>query len=569
MMIKKSKWVLQQSDKKVSEMLATELELNPLCGAVLYNRGIKTAEEGREFLHPQVSGLHNPFMLKDMEKGVEKIRQVIANGGKIVVYGDYDVDGITAVSAIYLYLKSKGVSVTYYIPSRSDEGYGLNKEAVNHFKEMGTELIITADCGITADDDIAYAAELGISVVITDHHKCKDIIPEAYAVINPKREDCTYPFKELSGVGVAFKLIEALEGGDKTGELLEKYGDLLCLGTIADIVSLTDENRIFVTYGLELLKEPTNIGLKALITEAGLYNKKITSSHVGFIIAPRVNAVGRLGNALDAVKLFTTSDEDEAVKLAKLLCEENKRRQEIEKNILKEACAIIEKEKLYETDRVIVLDSETWHHGVIGIVASRISEKYSKPCVLISSAGEEAKGSCRGIAGFNMFEALSYCSDCLMKYGGHELAAGLTVKKENIPVLREKMNQFAKEKYNTKYFVEEIIYDGKITEKDITLEMTDSLELIQPCGMGNTAPLFMIEKVKISGLSFFGEGKHVRMRFHKKGVSVYVIGFGVGTTSSVKMLRDGDIVNALVTPYTNDYRGKKMPALKLKDIKLV
>lgn len=568
-MIKKSKWVLQQSNSEISKKLAEDLDLNPLCGAVLYNRGIKTAAEGKRFLHPQVSELHDPFLLKDMDKGAEKIKETLKSGGKIVVYGDYDVDGITAVSLLYTYLKAKGATVDYYIPSRSDEGYGLNKDAVNSLKNSGTELIITADCGITADDDIAYCSELGISVVITDHHQCKEIIPEAYAVINPKRDDCTYPFEDLSGVGVAFKLIDALEGGKKTTELLEQYGDLLCLGTIADIVSLTDENRTFVTYGLELLKDPGNIGLKALIKEAGLHDKKISSSHVGFILAPRVNAVGRLGNASDAVKLFTTSDPEEAARLAELLCTENTRRQEIEKNILIEASKIIEREKLYETDRVIVLSSEKWHHGVIGIVASRISEKYNKPCVLISVSGEEAKGSCRGVAGFNMFDALSYCSGALTKYGGHELAAGLTVKKDKIPELRTLMNKFAKEAYNTKFFVEEIVYDGKITEKDVNLDFTDSLELIQPCGMGNSIPLFMIEKVTVSDLSYFGEGKHVRMKFIKKGVSIYVIGFGMGNSSSVRMLRNGDVVNALVTPYTNEYRGKRTASLKLKDIKLV
>lgn len=568
-MIKKSKWVLRQSNYEISKKLAEELDLNPLCGAVLYNRGIKTVAEGKRFLHPQVSELHDPFLLKDMDRGAEKIKETLKSGGKIVVYGDYDVDGITAVSLLYTYLKSKGAKVDYYIPSRSDEGYGLNKDAVNSLKNSGTELIITADCGITADDDIAYCSALGISVVITDHHQCKEIIPEAYAVINPKRDDCTYPFEDLSGVGVAFKLIDALEGGKKTSELLEKYGDLLCLGTIADIVTLTDENRTFVTYGLELLKDPGNIGLKALIKEAGLYDKKISSSHVGFILAPRVNAVGRLGNASDAVKLFTTSDPEEATMLAKLLCTENTRRQEIEKNILIEASKIIEKEKLYETDRVIVLSSDKWHHGVIGIVASRISEKYNKPCVLISVSGEEAKGSCRGVAGFNMFDALSYCSNVLTKYGGHELAAGLTIKKDKIPELRMLMNKFAKEAYNTKFFVEEIVYDGKITEKDINLDFTDNLELIQPCGMGNTIPLFMIEKVTVSDLSYFGEGKHVRMKFIKKGVSIYVIGFGMGSSASVRMLRNGDVVNALVTPYTNEYRGKRTASLKLKDIKLV
>lgn len=568
-MIKKSKWVAKQSDPEIVAMLTKELKLNPLCAKVLVNRGINTKEVAEKFIRPDVSKLLDPFLLMDMDKGVAKIEETIKNGEKIVVYGDYDVDGITAVSIIYLYLKSRNADVSYYIPSRSDEGYGLNKEAVKAFKDNNTSLIITADCGITAYEDIAYATSLGISVVITDHHKCKEVIPEALAVINPKRPGCNYPFKELSGVGVAFKLIEALSGTGKSAELLETYGDLLCLGTIADIVSLTDENRIFVAVGLELLKNPRNIGLKCLIKEAGLSDKKLESSHVGFIIAPRINAVGRLGNALDAVKLFTTSSEKEAQELAFMLCEQNKRRQAIEQEILEEACSKIDTGRLAETDRVIVLSSSKWHHGVIGIVASRITEKYGKPCVLISCESDEAKGSCRGIAGFNMFEALSYCEDILLKYGGHELAAGLTISKDNIEKLREKINKFAKESYNTNIFVEEILYDSKITEKDITLELTEALELIEPCGMGNPTPLFMVEKVKIEKLAYFGNDKHIRLRFVKKGFSVMVVGFGLGSNSNIRMLQDGDMVNAIVTPYTNIYNGKKTPALRLKDIKLV
>ena len=568
-MIKKSKWVMRQSDSEIAAKLEKELNLNPLCARVLVNRGIETVQEAQQFMYPDVSKLIDPFLLKDMDKGVSKINEVIERNGKIVVYGDYDVDGITAVSIIYLYLKSRNANVSYYIPSRSDEGYGLNKDAVKNFKDENTELIITADCGITAYEDIAYATSLGIWVVITDHHKCKEVLPDAYAVINPKRDDCEYPFKELSGVGVAFKLIEALDGKGNSKDLLETYGDLLCLGTIADIVSLTDENRIFVSIGLELLKNPRNIGLRCLIEEAGLANKKLESSHVGFIIAPRINAVGRLGNALDAVKLFTTADEEEARRLACMLCEENTRRQMIEQEILIEACSEIEKGKLHENDRVIVLSSDKWHHGVIGIVASRITEKYGKPCVLISIEDEDAKGSCRGVAGFNMFAALSYCEDILTKYGGHELAAGLAIKKDNIDKLREKINLFAKETYSSKFFVEEIVYDGKITEKDISLDLTDKLEVIQPCGMGNPVPLFLIEKVKIENLTYFGNDKHIRLRFTKKGFSIMVIGFGMGTNSSIRMLRDGDTVNAIVTPYTNEYRDKKNVALKLKDIKLV
>jgi single-stranded-DNA-specific exonuclease len=568
-MTKKSKWVLKQSNPENSKKISEALGIHPLCANALINRGIETLDDAKQFLNPDFNSLLDPFLLKDMDKGVNKVKLAIENNEKIVVYGDYDVDGITAVSIIYLYLKSKNAKVEYYIPSRSDEGYGLNKEAVLSFKNDNIKLIITADCGITAVEDISYANSLGMSVVITDHHKCKENIPDAYAVINPKRADCSYPFKDLSGVGVAFKFIEALAGVGRAGELLDEYGDLLCLGTIADIVTLTEENRVFVALGLKLLANPHNLGLKALIEETGLSGKLLTSSHVGFIIAPRINAVGRLGNALDAVKLFTTDNSKEATELAKMLCTENIRRQTIEKEILIEACEKIDSDPRFNDDKVIVLSSEKWHHGVIGIVASRITEKYGKPCLLIAIEGDEAKGSCRGVIGFNMFAALSYCEDLLLKFGGHELAAGLTIQTGNIKRLSEKINQFTKEIYQNKIFIEEITYEGKITDKDINLEFTEELEKIQPCGMGNPVPQFLIEKVKIEKISYFGEDKHIRLRFTKRSFSVLVIGFGMGSNDNIRMLQDGDLVNAIVTPYTNEYKGKKYPALKLKDIKLV
>ena len=568
-MSKKSKWIIKQSNPEASKMIAENLKLHPLTATILVNRGIENTASAKNFLNPDVDTLRDPFLLKDMKKAADRIRASMDSGQKIVVYGDYDVDGITAVSIIYLYLKSQKANVSYYIPSRSDEGYGLNKDAVLAFKKDDAGLIITADCGITAIDDIAYATSLGIDVVVTDHHKCKDTLPEAWAIINPKRLDCSYPFKELSGVGVAFKVVSALAGVENSKTLLDLYGDLLCLGTIADIVTLTDENRVFVSHGLKILTSPNNLGLKALIEETGLAGKNLTSSHVGFIIAPRINAVGRLGNALDAVKLFTTDDKATAKQLASMLCNENVRRQTIEQEILNEACAKIEKEKIHNSDMVIVLASDSWHHGVIGIVASRITEKYGKPCILIAIDQDEAKGSCRGVVGFNMYNALSHCEDLLTKFGGHELAAGLTIESKNIEGLRLKINEFAKSTYQTKFFVEEIHYDSKITDKDINVEFTDELECIQPCGMGNTVPQFLIEKMKIENLTYFGDDKHIRLRFSRKSFSIMVIGFGMGSNESIRMLQNGDIVNAIVTPYTNEYKGKKYAALKLKDIKLV
>ena len=568
-MSKKSKWIMKKSNSEASKTISEKLELHHLTANILVNRGIDTAEAAKDFLNPDVETLLDPFLLKDMEKAVERIKKALSENEKIVVYGDYDVDGITAVSIIYLYLKAKNGNVNYYIPSRSDEGYGLNKDAVLSFKNDDVSLIITADCGITAIEDISYATSLGIDVVITDHHKCKDVLPEAWAVINPKRMDCSYPFKELSGVGVAFKVVSALEGVKNSGALLDLYGDLLCLGTIADIVTLTEENRVFVSHGLKLLANPGNMGLKALIKETGLAGKNLTSSHVGFIIAPRINAVGRLGNALDAVRLFTTDDQKTADELASMLCNENIRRQTIEQEILSEACSKIDRDKINNNDMVIVLASDKWHHGVIGIVASRITEKYGKPCILIAIDNEEAKGSCRGVLGFNMYNALSHCEDLLTKFGGHELAAGLTIESKNIEALRVKINAFAKTTYPIKFFVEEIQYDAKITDKDITVEFTDELEKIQPCGMGNAVPQFLIEKMKIEHLTYFGDEKHIRLRFSRKSFSIMVIGFGMGTNESIRMLQNGDIVNAIVTPYTNEYKNKKYAALKLKDIKLV
>ena len=568
-MSKKSKWIIKQSNPEASKIISEQLKLHPLTANVLLNRGVATVEDAKNFLNPDVKTLRDPFLLRDMKKAADRIKASLEANEKIVVYGDYDVDGITAVSIIYLYLKSKNSNVSYYIPSRSDEGYGLNKDAVLAFRNDNVSLIITADCGITAIDDISYATSLGIDVVVTDHHKCKEVLPEAWAIINPKRDDCTYPFKELSGVGVAFKVVSALEGVKNSAALLDLYGDLLCLGTIADIVTLTDENRVFVSHGLKMLANPNNMGLKALIKETGLAGKTLTSSHVGFIIAPRINAVGRLGNALDAVRLFTTDDQGVANELASMLCNENIRRQTIEQEILSEACSKIDREKINNNDMVIVLASDSWHHGVIGIVASRITEKYGKPCILIAIDNDEAKGSCRGVVGFNMYNALLHCEDLLTKFGGHELAAGLTIERKNIEDLRAKINEFAKSIYQTKFFVEEIQYDSKISDKDINVEFTDELELIQPCGMGNTVPQFLIEKMKIENLTYFGDDKHIRLRFSRKSFSIMVIGFGMGTNESIRMLQNGDIVNAIVTPYTNEYKGKKYAALKLKDIKLV
>ncbi|MGM9612372.1 MAG: single-stranded-DNA-specific exonuclease RecJ, partial [Butyricicoccus sp.] len=441
--MKMKKWVTAAPDLEAARSLSEACGFSPLAAVALCARGVDTPEKAQAFLATGAEGLHDPMRLRDMDKAVAAIREAIREKQKIIVFGDYDVDGITSTCVLLRYLRSLGADADYYIPNRLSEGYGLSCAAMDALYEQGVRLIVTVDSGVTAFEETAYAKKLGIRMVITDHHECREELPEAEAIVNPRRSDCDYPFTELAGVGVAFKLICALAGPDNLGQVLDKYADLVALGTVADVMPIVGENRVIVAEGLRRLATTENLGLEMLLRESGQKSRRLTSSVISFILAPRINAAGRMGNTEQAVELFLTDDPVRAQELAAQLCEQNKERQAAENEILQQALAALRKEYNPLEDKMIVLAGEDWHHGVIGIVASRICDRYACPTVLIAVDGDIGKGSGRSMAGFNLFEALSDSADLLDKFGGHELAAGLTIQKSNIDEFKTRMLSYA------------------------------------------------------------------------------------------------------------------------------
>ena len=560
-------WLLKEFDKTRVIEISKEFHISPLTSIILYNRGITDNKDIAEFLKCDLASLHDPYLLKDMEKAVNRIKTAQKNKEKITIYGDYDVDGITSIAILYKHLSSMGFEVDYYVPDRIQEGYGVNRDALDKIKESGTKVVITVDTGITAVEETEYAKSIGMDIIITDHHECKETIPEAYAAIDPKRKDCKYPFKNLAGVGVAFKLIQALDDQSSVDELMEKYSDLICLGTVADISPLVDENRIIVTKGLEKFRNTENIGLKALIDVSITNSKPITTSTIGYIIAPRINASGRLGCASRSVEMFLTSDKDRAYELANGLCEENTIRQQTEQNMFAQALEYIENNPQIKDDQVLVIPHENWHHGIVGIVSSKITEKFYKPSILFAIDGDEAKGSGRSISGFNLFEALEESSHLLEKFGGHELAAGLSIKTENIEKFREAINAHTAEKIDEKALIPTVSIDAVIKPSYITLETVDEINKLQPFGVDNPSPNFAVRNIKIHKISTMSEKKHLRMTLLKEGKFLDAVGFGMG--EYYNYLKEGDFIEVAFGLDINDYKGFKNVQLILKDIKLM
>ncbi len=559
------KWLLKEFDKNRVVEISKEFRISPLTSIILYNRGICESAAIAEFLKCDLGNLHNPYLMKDMDKAVSRIRQALENNEKITIYGDYDVDGITSIAILYKHLTSLGFEVDYYIPDRIQEGYGVNRDALDKIKENGTKVVITVDTGITAVEETEYAKSIGMDIIITDHHECKETIPEAYAAIDPKRKDCTYPFKNLAGVGVAFKLIQALDKDASVDELMEKYSDLICLGTVADISPLIDENRIIVTKGLEKFKNTENIGLKALIDVSITNNKPVTTSTIGYIIAPRINASGRLGCASRSVEMFLTSDKEKAYELANDLCEENTTRQQTEQKMFAEALEYLENNPTIKDDQVLVIAHENWHHGIVGIVSSKITEKFYKPSILFAVDGDEAKGSGRSISGFNLFEALENTNEILEKFGGHELAAGLSIKTENIEKFREAINKQTITKIDENTLVPTVSIDAVIKPSYITLETVDEINRLQPFGVDNPSPIFAVRNIKIHKISTMSDGKHLRMTLLKENKFLDAVGFGMG--EYYNHLKEGDFIEVAFGLDINDYKGFKNVQLILKDIK--
>ncbi len=560
----KKKWLLREFDKERVIEISKKFGISPLTAIILYNRGVREDAAITKFLSKDLDVLHDPYLLKDMEKAVERIFRARDNNEKITIYGDYDVDGITAIAILYKHLTEMGIEVGYYVPDRMQEGYGVNLEALDKIRAEGTSLIITVDTGITAVEECEYAKSIGLDVIVTDHHECKERIPAVYAAIDPKQKDCSYPFKSLAGVGVVFKLIQALDGGKSLPDLVEKYADLMCLGTVADISPLIDENRVIVTEGLKRFKGTKNVGLKALI-DVSTNGKNITTSTIGYTIAPRINASGRLGCASRSVELFLTDDGKKAAALAESLCEENTLRQQTEQKMFREAMEYLEEHPEVKEDNVIVIPHKNWHHGIVGIVSSKITEKFYKPSILFAVDEEEAKGSGRSVNGFNLFGALEHCSDLLERFGGHELAAGLTIKAENIEAFRKKINECSQGEITETMLTPTILLDAAIKVPYITIDTVHDINRLQPFGVDNPIPSFAVRNIKIHKISVMSEGKHLRMTLLKDGKYLDSVGFGMG--EYYQYLEEGDMIDVAFALDINDYKGFQNVQLILKDIK--
>lgn len=558
------------------------------CAELLVTRGCHTAEEARIFLGKGGEILHDPFLMKDMRAGAARVIEALERKERIVIYGDYDVDGVTSVSILYLYLQALGADIHYYIPCRKGGGYGVSRAAIDQLIEEGTQLVVTVDTGITATDEIAYAAERGVDFVVTDHHECREVVPTACAVINPKQEICPYPFKELAGVGVVFKFLCAVEcllhPEDSMVNCVRRisyeYADLAAIGTIADVMPIKDENRLIVSLGLSRMEQTKRIGLSELIQLSRNGDgkskpsaiKKITSGFIGFTIAPRINAAGRISNASIAVELFLTKDKRKAIELASRLCDINRERQVEENKIAEEAYEKIAADA--ESQRsVMVLDDESWHHGIIGIVASRVTEKYGCPSILISfedgddgSGDDVGKGSGRSVPGMNLVEALNHCSDLLVKYGGHELAAGLTIKRSKLPEFRRRLNEYASSCFRDGNPEAVMEVDCELTPTDVTMHFAEELFLLEPYGISNPVPQFVMYDVTVNDVIPVGAGRHTKMILSKDDLSVVAMFFSI--SPSELTFGAGDCIDVLFNVDINEFRGVKSLQLIARDARI-
>ncbi|WDV47554.1 single-stranded-DNA-specific exonuclease RecJ [Clostridiaceae bacterium M8S5] len=552
-------------NEELVNKISKEFGISKLVSTVLVKRGLTDLEDCKQFLYAKIEDLYDPYLLSDMDKAVDRIIKAIKNQENIWIYGDYDVDGVTSTSLLKIYLQECGVDANYYIPNRFTEGYGINNEALDTIKKSQGDLVISVDCGITSVLQAEYCKQLGMDIIITDHHECQEELPNCIAVINPKKTNCTYPCKYLAGVGIAFKLVQSLAIKMGIDIDYKKYLPIVAFGTIADIVPLRDENRIIVKYGLQMINESQNKGLRELIKVCGLENKKITSGHIGYMLAPRINACGRLDSASYGVELFTCDDDDKAKKIAKLLNDENMKRQDIEADILKRANEIIDEKHNLDNEKVLVIDSENWNHGVIGIVSSRITEKYYRPSVMLSVEGEEARGSARSIKNFDMFLNLSKCKNLFIKFGGHEQAAGLSIKKENIAEFRRCINEIANEVLVAEDLTPEVRVDKELEYTEINIENINQLSLLEPFGMGNSSPIFMSKNVKISYIKAIGkEGKHLKLSLDFNGNLIDAVYFNRGHL--LDELSNRSSIDIIYTMDINSYNGVERTQLMIKYI---
>lgn len=557
------KWEVRPLDKERAAAFAQTYGV-PFFLAMLMNiRGLDDAAHLREFLG-EGEPLSDPFLLKDMDKAAARITRAVDNMEKIAVYGDYDADGVTSTAMLYSYLETRGADVIFYIPQREGEGYGMNIGAVEYLKEQGVSLIVTVDNGISSVQEVARANELGIDVVVTDHHRPQEILPDAVAVVDAYRPDDTSPYKHFSGVGIAFKLLMALEdGAGDVEDLLEAYSDLAAIGTIGDIVPLTGENRTLIRAGLERLSQSDRLGVQALLENAGVAGKALTSTNVAFTLVPRINATGRMGAPERAVRLLISGYEEEAEVLSEEICADNEERRRVEAEIAEAAFADIEA-KGYMKDRVVVVDGENWHHGVIGIVASRVTERCGKPCMIISRGETEAKGSGRSIEGFSLFEAICACGDLLIKFGGHPMAAGITLKPENIEAFRKRINRYAAEHF-PQMPTQTVTLDCKLNPAALSVSMAQSLTQLEPFGNGNPQPVFGLFNMELSNVTPVGGGGHLRLTLEKNGAVITAMRFN--TKPEELPYHIGDKIDLAVQLEAREFRGQPSLTVIVRDMK--
>ena len=558
----RKKWVVSECDKNLAAQLAEDFSIDPITAYMLVSRGLTDDLEIEEFLDPNSPLMADPFSFADMEKAADCLRDAIDGFKKIAVFGDYDADGITATALLYSYLSKRGADVIYYIPDRLTEGYGLSCDAVRELAGRGVKLIVTVDNGVSAIEEAKLCRSLGIDLVVTDHHKVGETLPDAPAVVNPHRADCPSDFKDLSGVGVAFKLVSALEGGDEDS-MLDEFGDLVALGTIADVVTLMGENRSLVRHGLKIINNSPRVGIKALLEKAGNNGKKLGSTSAAFTLCPRINATGRMGSAYKALDLLLCEDETRAYDLAEEICAMNQERQKTETLIFHEVCAKLSKNPSLVHDSVIVVDGDEWHQGVIGIVASRVAERYGKPAIVISRTGSEARGSCRSIEGFSIFEAIESVSDCLTHFGGHTLAAGIGLNSDRIEEFRIRINEYASGR-EMPFAVQKI--DCRIKNlASINLDILDALDVLEPFGAGNPQPCFGLYGVKLESFSAISEGRHMRFTISKGDVRTGAVWFGMQEKQFP--YDKGDIVDLAVNLDRNVYYGETKVSISVRNIR--
>lgn len=555
------KWECYNNNIEEVQKIAKNFNVSNLLATILSNKNISSENEIEKFLNPTRNDFYDPFLMPDMKIAVDRILEAMSKKEKIIIYGDYDVDGITSITVLKQFLEDRGIEVGQYIPNRLNEGYGLNKKAIEEIVKQKYTLMITVDCGISGVEEVEYANSLGIETIITDHHEQGEEIPNALAVVDAKRKDNKYPFNQLAGVGVVFKLIQALGIclGLEEKEYL-KYLDLVCVGTISDIVPLVDENRVIAKLGLKLVQVTKNIGLKTLLDTVGY--KKIDSITISFGVAPRINACGRMGFQNEALDLFLTKSEKEAKEISDRLNEYNRERQDTEKKIFSEALQKIEKS---EKDKpCIILGSENWHHGVIGIVASKVTDMYFKPSILICFEDGIGKGSGRSVPGFDLHEALSKCDKYVEKFGGHSMAIGITVTQDNFNKFKEEFEEYTKNS-DIDRIVPIIYIDQEVTLKDINLKAAKELQLLEPFGEGNKMPLFLYKNLRIDSIRALSEGKHLKLTLKDDNYIIDAIGFNMGALADEYLI--GDKIDVVGTLEINSFNNVEKIQINLKDVR--